>query len=45
VASFYKKQKKESAEIADVMKKIYELAWIGAKHESAKVDEPDRINL
>lgn len=26
----------ESAEIADAMKKIYELAWIGAKQEEAK---------
>ncbi len=35
----------ESAEIADAMKKIYELAWIGAKQESAKVNEPDKTNL
>jgi sugar-specific transcriptional regulator TrmB len=27
----------ESAEIADIMKKIYELAWIGAKEESKKI--------
>ena len=34
----------ESAEIADAMKKIYELAWIGAKQESAKIEESDKIN-
>ena len=34
----------ESAEIADAMKKIYELAWIGAKAESAKIEESDNIN-
>ncbi len=35
----------ESVEIADAMKKIYELAWIGAKAESAKVEESDSISL
>jgi len=35
----------ESAEISDAMKKIYELAWIGAKYESEKVGESDKINL
>jgi len=34
----------ESAEIADAMKKIYELAWIGAKIESAKTAESGNIN-
>jgi HTH-type transcriptional regulator, sugar sensing transcriptional regulator len=34
----------ESAEIADAMKKIYELAWIGAKEE-AKNKESANINL
>lgn len=29
----------ESAEIADVMKKIYELAWIGAKEERKRLEE------
>lgn len=33
----------ESAEIADAMKKIYELAWIGAKEE-AKIKESDNVN-
>lgn len=33
----------ESAEIADAMKKIYELAWIGAKAESAKMEESDNL--
>jgi len=35
----------ESVEIADAMKKIYELAWIGAKNESAKTEEPVKINI
>ncbi|OHB15594.1 MAG: hypothetical protein A2431_02510 [Candidatus Zambryskibacteria bacterium RIFOXYC1_FULL_39_10] len=35
----------ESAEIADAMKKIYELAWIGAKTESAKMEESGNISL
>lgn len=35
----------ESAEIADAMKKIYELAWIGAKTESAKMEESNKTNL
>lgn len=35
----------ESAEIADAMKKIYELAWLGAKQESAKMEESGNIGL
>lgn len=31
----------ESAEIADAMKKIYELAWIGAKEENKKLSNLD----
>lgn len=33
----------ESVEITDAMKKIYELAWIGAKQESAKIEKSDNL--